>query len=634
MPSASPTAEASEPRARKRLIVCCDGTWQSSVTIKKNVPSNLTRLARSFAREDVVTDDKSGKETVWEQIVYYDAGIGTGEISKAEKDRQGGFGHGFVANVIEAYNFLVLNWYPGDKIYCFGFSRGAYTARAVAGLVNDIGVISPRDMQDFPELYAAYSSYKGGDSHGFRKSREYRRWQAGVLSKQRKDPATGLALWDQIPHALVTEESRLVEVVGVFDTVGSLGVPDSPYFTVDAIMTGINYWWGGESPGFHNVNLSPYIANAFHAMALDEHRGPFSPTLWHLPPPLPGMSTTNGTNGVKVNGTDPAAAHKAALDAFEKLHFDKPRFDKGQESQEEEYERRVDAAWGNLIDCEMRQLCTRLHPSNLQQVWFPGVHINIGGGSDDVLGDRDGDFEQIALISFAWMCEQVKPFVRFEERLRKRSVRDRMALIVPVLAEISAGGNKDFGSWVKPFWKALDWTGAYKAETKQIAPSTVCGWAEGPIVDSYTLKMRATGSITRTPGEYCKTPKGTEQHQLGDTQESIHPTVAYRMKKLGPEKYDPEALRNFKRVWVKENERWEWQKAGVVVPEFKISEKAKFSRFLAANYVKYLAQVEQLKALERKGSSSAAHAEEPIAQDTQATAFLKATEAGKDWVKP
>ena len=127
--------------APKRIVICCDGTWQSSVTNVDNVPSNITRIARYLLK---VGKDAKGEQ--WQQLVYYDAGIGTG-ASSIEAAREGMTGSGFVGNVIEAYNFIVLNYNPGDQIFCFGFSRGAYTARAVAGLVTDIGIVKPRDMQ-------------------------------------------------------------------------------------------------------------------------------------------------------------------------------------------------------------------------------------------------------------------------------------------------------------------------------------------------------------------------------------------------------------------------------------------------------------------------------------------------------
>lgn len=137
------TAEFDEelPIAPKRLVICCDGTWQSSVSGLKNVPSNVTRLARSIARVGKGKQDK-----IWQQVVYYDAGIASGDLGGLENLREGTMGIGFVGNVIEAYHWLVLNYNLGDEIFCFGFSRGAYTARAVAGLVTDIGIISPEDL--------------------------------------------------------------------------------------------------------------------------------------------------------------------------------------------------------------------------------------------------------------------------------------------------------------------------------------------------------------------------------------------------------------------------------------------------------------------------------------------------------
>lgn len=236
---------------RKRLVVCCDGTWQSSVTGLENIPSNVTRLARSVARSG---KDARGRE--WQQLVYYDAGIGTGVLSNLERDLQGGLGVGFVGNVIEAYNFIVLNYSPGDEVLCFGFSRGAYTARAVAGLVNDIGVISPKDLHDFPELYAKYQAHD--DSNGFRRTDAYREWVTGVPFRPQHPQSTtegSMPQWEKRPHIPAPERSRVVQVVGVFDTVGSLGIPDLPWTRSN--LKWVEKFLDVPDPGFHNVALSP-----------------------------------------------------------------------------------------------------------------------------------------------------------------------------------------------------------------------------------------------------------------------------------------------------------------------------------------------------------------------------------------
>jgi uncharacterized protein (DUF2235 family) len=240
----------------RRLIVCCDGTWQSSATDHDNVPSNITRLARIF--EPHAYDEGTG--TWWQQIVYYDAGVGTGDaggLGKIEFIRKGasqsltcgsfllmcsifagGTGDGLNENVIEAYNFLVNNYEYGDEIFCFGFSRGAYTARAVAGLVTEIGVLMKRNMVFFPEIYRQYKSNLDGKS--FRTT----------------DAFKNLAERFGLDYEGVSWATPTVKVVGTFDTVGALGVPD---------ILGIDMASWRREHGFHNTALSPGTLHRFGA---------------------------------------------------------------------------------------------------------------------------------------------------------------------------------------------------------------------------------------------------------------------------------------------------------------------------------------------------------------------------------
>lgn len=249
----------------RRLVICCDGTWQSSVSSKDNVPSNVTKLCRLIAR---IGEDKNNSSKKFHQIVYYDSGIGTGNLSTSEAKRQGGTGAGLAENVIEAYNFIVQNYVPGDEIFCFGFSRGAYTARAVAGLVTDIGVIKPTDMQFFPDLYRLYMGNDEGVE--FRKTEAWSWFTKGKPSKKGKemmskghditkikpDEYQELAeMWEIRPHGeFAHPDSRKVKVVGVFDTVGSLGIPD---------MVGLDLAWGRTKYGFHNVKLNERTSHPF-----------------------------------------------------------------------------------------------------------------------------------------------------------------------------------------------------------------------------------------------------------------------------------------------------------------------------------------------------------------------------------
>ncbi|UPK99608.1 hypothetical protein LCI18_010543 [Fusarium solani-melongenae] len=534
--------------APKRLVICCDGTWQSSVSGLKNIPSNVTRIARSVARSG---KDEDGK--IWQQVVYYDAGIGTGDLAQDEQNRQGGFGVGFVGNVIEAYNFLVLNYNVGDEVFCFGFSRGAYTARAVAGLVTDIGIVCPKDLQDFPDLYALYQ--KNPDGHHFRKSQAYRDWVNGIPEKQQANgSAQGLTKWQRPPHHDAPEASRVVKVVGVFDTVGSLGIPDLPWTRFN--LKFLEKTMGIQDPGFHNISLSPYIQHAFHALALDEHRGPFSPSLWHYP--SDDQRPAEPAKDLKQLWTEWQAAHKNPSASPKQLQD----------------------TWSAVVDGEMyKQL--RDNKSELLQVWFPGVHINIGGGNDDLLTDKKGDFEQIALISFAWMCEQVAPYLQFIEDgslagLGQSAVEDRYNLLKPLLDNIEKGEEKDFGKGIitSRLAAGLDRSGIRKADVRSIPEETITGWATGPIVDSFTGAMIAGGSIDRTPGQYRKDDKGRD---LGETYEMIHPSVRYRMNKISS--YKPKALRGFERV--ADGKTYVWKKGGVTIPEFVIKPEDAFSRHVA-----------------------------------------------------
>ncbi|KAI1326916.1 hypothetical protein F5Y16DRAFT_421482 [Xylariaceae sp. FL0255] len=541
--------------SRKRIIICCDGTWQSSVTNKLNVPSNVTRLTRYISK---IGRDKENKE--WQQLVYYDAGIGTG-VHDIEAKRQGLTGSGFVGNVIEAYNFIVLNYNPGDQIFCFGFSRGAYTARAVAGLVTDIGIIQPRDMQDFPRLYEMYQNHT--DGHTFRKSKNWREWVEGVHlfdPKQKNVPEEWRQSpyqWSKRPHGEAPESSRWVQAVGVFDTVGSLGVPKvEGWFSWGINLIGKQV--PAETFGFHNVALSPYIKHAYHAMALDEHRKPFNTTMWHYPigneAPIP-----------KPKGTSEELRAK-----FDKLHDTDGAKDEA-----------LDGAWSDFVDAQMYEELKDAEKSELVQVWFPGYHINIGGGSDDMLEDKKGDFEQIAMITLSWMVEQLRPHLEFESGITYSWDQDRFMLMQPIVEDLLKD-KKFTNHWlVKKIDNLLaeepkqdPWNDNNKTRKSVIAADALRRWAVGPIPDSFTSDFERAGSENRSPGEYSSEGKLLEWKR---TMEYIHPCVKYRMDYLGRNKngYDPASLKGFDRkqgVDGEGNPIFNWVKGSKVkIPEYKIT---------------------------------------------------------------
>ncbi|KAL4864169.1 hypothetical protein BDV12DRAFT_201398 [Aspergillus spectabilis] len=221
----------------KRLIVCCDGTWQDATADSNEVPSNVTRFSRALSRTAVV--EENGQQREIPQIVYYQKGVGTGF---GDRYFGGVAGFGLSANVRAAYGFLADNYNYGDKIYFFGFSRGAYTARAVAGLVCQWGLLTPRGMDNFTNVYTDFYTRK--------------------LERYSDEKRRQLGFRDPIPRFTV-------EIIGVWDTV--------------AFHKAWLGQWFGEKLEFRNTQLSREVKYAYHALALDEERTAYQPTLWLQP---------------------------------------------------------------------------------------------------------------------------------------------------------------------------------------------------------------------------------------------------------------------------------------------------------------------------------------------------------------
>ncbi|MGW4523743.1 DUF2235 domain-containing protein [Amycolatopsis sp. NPDC004378] len=214
---------------RRHLVVCCDGTWNTPDQLQQGqpAPTNVARIHHTVA-------DRA------DQPRYYHPGVGTG--SGLLNRLQGGLvGKGLSDNVKSAYGWLARTYRPGDAIYLFGFSRGAFTVRSLCGMIRRCGL--PAELVDAgsTEFWARVDELF---ADGYR--------------------------------AEVTEAAEPVpiEFLGVWDTVGSLGIPD---------------WLGplklledhtGHLPRFHDTKLGDHVKHARQALALDEMRGPFMPTLW------------------------------------------------------------------------------------------------------------------------------------------------------------------------------------------------------------------------------------------------------------------------------------------------------------------------------------------------------------------
>ena len=235
----------------KHIVVCCDGTWNTPDHLDRGrvSPSNVVKTALAVA---AVRSDGTP------QIVHYDRGVGTGMLDHL---RGGAFGFGLSANILEAYRFLARRFEPGDALFLFGFSRGAYTARSLAGLIRNCGVPKTPSPDLIKTAYALY--------------------------RRRDDASHPRGIEARLFRRMHAHETR-IRCIGVWDTVGALGIP------------GGGFRWLNRRWAFHDVDLSSTVDNAFQALAADEERKVFVPSLWRRQP---------GSNGQRLEQVWFAGAH-------------------------------------------------------------------------------------------------------------------------------------------------------------------------------------------------------------------------------------------------------------------------------------------------------------------------------------
>ncbi|MBX9700025.1 MAG: DUF2235 domain-containing protein [Acetobacteraceae bacterium] len=257
----------------KRIVLCFDGTWNTPaekfVGLKAlharvkgfsdaggkpailqaleavdpgpdAVETNVCRFYRSVvAREPA----KDGAGAVG-QVRWYDAGVGTNWYDRIPG---GVLGLGLGQNLREGYRFLAETYAPGDTIFILGFSRGAYTARSLVGMIRNSGLLPAGATGDGPDsapMLEAYEIYRTRDGDA--------------------DSERAIAFRKRMGCRMVN-----IDFLGVWDTVGALGIPVESFadFNRAAFQ-------------FHDTELSGIVRNAFHAIAVDEHREPYAVTLW------------------------------------------------------------------------------------------------------------------------------------------------------------------------------------------------------------------------------------------------------------------------------------------------------------------------------------------------------------------
>lgn len=211
------------------IIICADGTWnRPEEDLEKDHATNVLKLARAIS--------PNSRES--RQHVFYDWGLGSYHSTISA----GVTGRGIHKNILDGYRYIVQNYSRGDKLYLFGFSRGAYTVRALSGLINNCGIVKRPDAKLIKKAWDIYKSPSPGNHPDGKRAKEFR--------------------------SNHSHQSRKIAFIGVWDTVGALGVPFSLLGLLD------------RNDEFYDTKMGPNVAVARHALAIDERREDFAPTLW------------------------------------------------------------------------------------------------------------------------------------------------------------------------------------------------------------------------------------------------------------------------------------------------------------------------------------------------------------------
>ncbi|KAF9870962.1 hypothetical protein CkaCkLH20_11634 [Colletotrichum karsti] len=455
-PKLEPCAHKTSKYAnKKRLVICCDGTWNNS-NQKGSISTNVARLSAAVAHKCC---------TGMPQVVYYHRGAGT-EESKVAQYLGGVLGKGIIQDIADVYRFICDNYNPGDELVIVGFSRGAFTARSVSGMVCNIGLLNRVGLANFGDIFHDYQNFPNWrprttfdmEDHlvGFTltnwerlerfrtKNNRAERKDHGTMQKEldedkkkfferiikcQKQGADQMDLVQMAKkyrdflekHQMILCERKLEDRDGKTDwyfspvdvtiqAVGkSLGHGRKSWLAKDAM---------GEDSHRQDLDVHPNVEHAFHALALDEWRTAFAPTLW----------------GKRGN---------------DKTH--------------------------------------------LRQVWFPGSHSNVGGGFED---------QQIATIALAWMADQ----------------------LTSVGVEFSTPEMKRIFYTLDPSVEAREW-----GKGRISSPSSTTALPDKAYDALWYPWQRLTGGNTvggtRTPGSYKEDDR---KGFIQDPCELVHPSVRIR----------------------------------------------------------------------------------------------------------
>ncbi len=301
--AARPQTVGREP---KNIVLCSDGTGNRG---GKGSGTNVWALFNAVWRQP----DADGKLPEKTQITFYDDGVGTQNFV-VFKVLGGAFGWGYSRNIRELYKALVSAYEPGDSIYLFGFSRGAYTVRGLAGVILTQGILNRHLFRSSEDLdYGVKAVYRAYRNRYKSIATILRRWLRPGLTKAYE----GYRQEGKIHHLDERKNPDTpLRFIGVWDTVDAVGLP------IDKLTDALDWLVQFR---FRDQNLHPNVAKACHAVSIDDERRTFWPVMWN---------------------------------------------------EEGETE-----------------------PKRIEQVWFPGVHSNVGGGYPK---------DHVARVALDWMMQKAE----------------------------------------------------------------------------------------------------------------------------------------------------------------------------------------------------------------------------------
>lgn len=339
IPEVSAAPESGVPP--KAILLFSDGTGNSSAKLFK---TNVWRMYEAVELGPASPGDQI-------QIAYYDNGVGTSGFRPVAL-LGGIFGWGLKRNVLRIYAFLCRNYREGDKIYAFGFSRGAFTIRILVALIARQGILT--NQKDSDLAYLVHDAYRDYCRENFP-----RRWPKflahGIRAVRDAYISLKRRVRDQVRYRQTKRLYEDIEFVGVWDTVAAYGGPFAE------LTRGFDDWvWPLSMP---NYRLSARVRRARHALSLDDERDAFWPLLW-----------------------DEHLEWEQVRDGGEFFYQDP--------------------------DGSLKSGTRPVSGNRLRQVWFAGVHSDVGGGYPD---------ESLSYTSLTWMMDELKGDLRFIPQFVERA---------------------------------------------------------------------------------------------------------------------------------------------------------------------------------------------------------------------